>query len=85
MTIKRLTSPATALMRRLALPYKLVLLGALFCAGAACLALAAAVLPAGSLRTAAWAGAAALLAVWAWLALAFCDSFIGGQIGRAHV
>jgi methyl-accepting chemotaxis protein len=78
MTIKRLTSPAAALMRRLALPYKLVLLGALFCAGAACLALAAAVLPAGGSRTTAWAGAAALLAVWAWLALAFCDSFIGG-------
>jgi methyl-accepting chemotaxis protein len=78
MTFKRLTSPATALMRRLALPYKLLVLGALFCAGAGCLALAAAVLPPGSLRTAAWAGAAALLALWAWLALAFCDSFIGG-------
>ncbi|WP_338050526.1 methyl-accepting chemotaxis protein [Ramlibacter humi] len=71
-----LLSPALRMLRAIALPAKLALLGALFAGGAAALAfgLLARGTPAAVLFT---LGGLALLA-WAWLAVAFCIGFIGG-------
>ncbi len=78
MNTTRWLAPALALMRHITLPVKLVLLGALFAGGAAALAAAWA----GAVPPAArpWLGGTGLLllAAWLYLALGFCDGFIGG-------
>jgi methyl-accepting chemotaxis protein len=78
MLTTRWLSPALALMRHLTLPAKLLLLGGLFAGGAAALAAAWG----GALAPAAgqWLGGtgALLLASWLYLAVGFCEGFIGG-------
>src|SRR3954463_5317997 len=71
-----LLAPGLRVLGSLALPAKLLLLGALFAAGVGAIAVAL-VVDGGARPALAGAGAFAL-AAWAYLALAFCVGFIGG-------